>query len=86
MKKTGVLFCGFILFYCIQAFACNIFRRILALAPQVLASTGWLCVELSEDNVEQAAELCRAAGGWARVEVRRDLTRQPRVLVAVREG
>lgn len=64
----------------------DIFRRILALAPQVLAPTGWLCVELSEDNVEQAAELCRAAGGWARVEVRRDLTRRPRVLVAVREG
>ena len=64
----------------------DIFRRILALAPRALAPSGWLCVELSEDNVEQAAVLCRAAGGWARVEVRQDLTRRPRVLVAVREG
>ena len=64
----------------------DIFRRILAMAPQALAPAGWLCVELSEDNVERAAELCRDAGGWERVEVRQDLTQRPRVLVAVREG
>jgi release factor glutamine methyltransferase len=64
----------------------NLFRRILALAPQALVPGGWLCVELSEDNVVQAAELCRAQGGWSQVEVRNDLTRRPRVLVAVREG
>ena len=63
----------------------DLFRRILALAPQVLASAGWLCVELSEDNVCQAADLCRSAGGWQHVEVREDLTHRPRVLVAVRE-
>ncbi len=64
----------------------NLFRRILALAPQALVPGGWLCVELSEDNVVRAAELCQAQGGWSHVEVRNDLTRRPRVLVAVREG
>jgi release factor glutamine methyltransferase len=63
----------------------DVFRRILALAPQALSPEGWLCVELSEDNVHAAAELCRAQDGWSRVEVRDDLTRRPRVLVAVRE-
>ena len=63
----------------------DLFRRILGLAPTALAPAGWLCVELSEDNVEQAADLCRAQGGWAHVEVRQDLTHRPRVLVAVRE-
>lgn len=63
----------------------DLFRRILALAPQVLVPGGWLCVELSEDNVAQAARECQAQGGWAHVEVRQDLTRRPRVLVATRE-
>jgi len=64
----------------------DLFRRILDLAPQLLCAGGWLCVELFEENVYQAAELCRAQGGWSRVEVRQDLTHRPRVLVAVREG
>ena len=64
----------------------DLFRRILALAPVALAPGGWLCVELFEENVHQAAELCRQQGGWSHVEVRDDLTRRPRVLVAVREG
>ena len=63
----------------------DLFRRILALAPQVLAPAGWLCVELSEDNVHAAAALCQAQGGWVHVEVREDLTHRPRVLVARRE-
>ena len=63
----------------------DLFRRILALAPQLLAPAGWLCVELSEDNVHEAARLCQAQGGWAHVEVRDDLTHRPRVLVARRE-
>ncbi len=64
----------------------DLFRRILALAPRALTPGGWLCVELFEDNVHTAAELCRAQGAWQRVEVREDLTHRPRVLVAVREG
>ena len=63
----------------------NVFRRILALAPRVLASGGTLCLELFEGNVGQAAELVRAHGGWEDVRVLEDLTHRPRVLVARRE-
>lgn len=62
----------------------DVFRRILDLAPRALAPGGSLCVELFEDNVNDAAELVRAQPGWAHVEVREDLTHRPRVLVAVR--
>lgn len=62
----------------------DVFRRILDLAPRVLAPGGVLCVELFEDNVHDAADLVRAAGGWSHVEVRDDLTHRPRVLAAVR--
>ena len=64
----------------------DLFRRILDLAPVALASGGMLAVELFEENVRAAADLCREQGGWAHVEVREDLTHRPRVLVAVREG
>lgn len=64
----------------------DLFRRILELAPGLLMPGGWLCVELSEDNVEAAADLCGDQGGWSRIEVREDLTHRPRVLVAVKEG
>ena len=64
----------------------DVFRRILALAPTVLASGGTLCVELFEGNVHAAAELVRAEPGWAHVEVHEDLTHRPRVLVATREA
>ena len=64
----------------------DLFRRILDLAPVALAPGGMLAVELFEENVHDAADLCREQGGWAYVEVREDLTHRPRVLVAVREG
>ncbi|WP_058270748.1 peptide chain release factor N(5)-glutamine methyltransferase [Olsenella massiliensis] len=64
----------------------DVFRRILALAPAALRPGGLMCVELFEGNVAAAAELTRAQGGWASVEVRQDLTRRPRVLAALREG
>jgi tRNA threonylcarbamoyl adenosine modification protein (Sua5/YciO/YrdC/YwlC family) len=64
----------------------DVFRRLLELAPSALRPGGALAVELAETNVEAAAELCRAQGGWAAVEVRQDLTRRPRVLLAIREG
>lgn len=62
----------------------DLFRRILEIAPRALASGGWLCVELFEDALAQAADMVRAQAGWARVEVREDLTHRPRILVAVR--
>ncbi|MBR3316923.1 MAG: peptide chain release factor N(5)-glutamine methyltransferase [Atopobiaceae bacterium] len=63
----------------------DVFRRILEVAPRLLAPAGMLCVELFEDNVHDAADLVRASSGWSRVEVREDLTHRPRVLVAVRD-
>jgi release factor glutamine methyltransferase len=64
----------------------DVFRRILDVAPLLLAPQGWMCVELSEDNVELAAGLCRARGCWTHVEVRQDLTGRPRVLRAILQG
>ena len=64
----------------------DVFRRLLDLAPTALAPGGMLAVELFEDALAAAADLVRVQGGWASVEVREDLTRRPRVLVAVREG
>ena len=64
----------------------DVFRRLLELAPQALAPGGMLAVELFEGALEQAAELARAQGGWATVEIREDLTHRSRVLVATREG
>ena len=64
----------------------DVFRRLLELAPAALAPGGMLAVELYEGALDAAAELVRAQDGWARVEMREDLTRRPRVLVAVREG
>ena len=63
----------------------DVFRRLLDLAPEALEPGGMLCVELYEGSLDQAAELVRAREGWARAEVREDLTHRPRVLVAVRE-
>lgn len=64
----------------------DIYRRLLELAPRALVPGGVFAVELFETSVEEAARLARAQGGWASVEVRRDLTRRPRFVVAVREG
>ena len=62
----------------------DVFRRLLELAPRALAPGGTLAVELYEGSLDQAAELTREQGGWERVEIREDLTRRPRFLVAVR--
>ena len=62
----------------------DVFRRLLEVAPEVLAPGGMFCVELFEDNVYAAAELVRAQQGWTQVEVREDLTHRPRILVARR--
>lgn len=64
----------------------DVFRRILELAPRALCPGGMMVFELFEGHLDVAAELTRAQGGWASVEVREDLTHRPRILVAVREG
>ena len=64
----------------------DVFRRLLELAPVALAPGGTLAVELFEGSLEDAAALVREREGWASVEVREDLTRRPRVLVAKREA
>ncbi len=64
----------------------DVFRRLLGLAPVALKPGATMALELSEDNVEMAADMCREQGGWSHVEVRQDLTRRPRVLLATREG
>lgn len=64
----------------------DVFRRLVDLAPGALTPGGMLCCELYEGHLGAAADLVRAQGGWASVEVRQDLTGRPRVLVAVREG
>lgn len=64
----------------------DVFRRLLKLAPQALRAGGMFVCELFETNVGIAAQLCHEQSGWARIEVRDDLTHRPRVLVAVREG
>ena len=64
----------------------DVFRRLLDLAPTALCPGGMMAVELFEGHLDAAADLVRAQPGWARVEVREDLTHRPRVLVAVREG
>lgn len=64
----------------------DVFRRLLELAPVALKPGAAMALELSEDNVEMAADMCREQGGWSHVEVRQDLTRRPRVLLATREG
>ena len=64
----------------------DVFRRLLELAPVALVPGGMLAVELFEGSLEDAAALVREREGWASVEVREDLTRRPRVLVAKREA
>ena len=59
----------------------DVFRRILELAPRMLAPGGLLAVELFEEALDEAAALVRAAGGWEGVEIRPDLTGRPRVLL-----
>ncbi len=64
----------------------DVFRRLLDLAPVALAPGGMLAVELYEGSLEDAVALVSERDGWAAVEVREDLTRRPRVLVARREA
>lgn len=59
----------------------DVFRRLVAAAPRVLRPGGLLACELFEDSLEQAAEVCRAAG-FEDVSIAADLTRRPRFVMA----
>ena len=60
----------------------DVYRRLLALAPQALVPGGMLAVELHEDCLDAAAQLANEQGAWKDVEIRRDLTGRTRFLVA----
>ena len=57
-------------------------REIVEQAPRHLAARGLLALELAEDRTHQAAGWLRGAPGWQAVEVRDDLARRPRYLLA----
>lgn len=59
----------------------DIFRRLVKAAPHMLRPGGLLACELFEGHLEQAAGLCREAGMWD-VQVKRDLTDRPRMVLA----
>lgn len=64
----------------------NVYRRLLELAPVALMPGGLFACELHEDALEAAADLAHAQGVWKSVEIRQDLTRRNRFLVATLEG
>lgn len=64
----------------------DVYRRLLELAPRALVPGGLFACELHEDALETAADLARKQGGWKSIEIRQDLTRRNRFLVAAREG
>lgn len=64
----------------------DVFRGILTHALDFVRPRGLLCVELFEDNVNSAAELCRADSRFAEVRVESDLNHRPRFLVARLQG
>jgi release factor glutamine methyltransferase len=57
-------------------------REIVAAAPRHLAARGLLALELAETRVHEAAGWLRGGPGWQEVEVRDDLARWPRYLLA----
>lgn len=58
-------------------------RRLAAEAPRVLGSGGWLLLELGEGQAAGARDLL-AAGGFERIEVRRDLAGTERMIAGRR--
>jgi release factor glutamine methyltransferase len=57
-------------------------REIVEQAPRHLAPGGLLALELAEDRAHQVAGWFRGAPAWQAVEVRDDLARRPRYLLA----
>jgi release factor glutamine methyltransferase len=61
----------------------GVLRPLVAGAMSVLEAGGWLAVEIDPRQADAVTEMCRAAG-FERVEVKRDLARQVRAVVAMR--
>jgi release factor glutamine methyltransferase len=59
-------------------------RAILDAAPRQLVARGLLALELSESHAEHVATSLEGAHDWEHVELRRDLSGRPRVLLARR--
>jgi len=59
-------------------------RTILDAAPRRLVARGLLALELSESHAEHVAASLEGAHDWEHVELRRDLSGHPRVLLARR--
>ncbi len=57
-------------------------REIVEQAPRHLVPGGLLALELAEERVHQVAGSLQGAPGWQAVEVRDDLARRPRYLLA----
>jgi release factor glutamine methyltransferase len=57
-------------------------REIVERAPQHLVPGGLLALELAEERAHQVAGWLQGAPGWQAVEVREDLARRPRYLLA----
>lgn len=63
----------------------DVFRRLVEVAPQVLAPGGALCVELHETCLDAARNILCEDGGWHDIVVHNDLAGRPRLLCAERE-
>lgn len=59
----------------------DVFRRLVSAAPDMLKPGGLLACELFEESLDDAAEICRAAG-MVDVEALNDLTGRPRFITA----
>lgn len=59
----------------------DIFRRLVNAAPSMLKPGGLLACELHETTLDQAADLCRAAG-FEDVGIAQDLAGRPRIILA----
>lgn len=59
----------------------SVFRRLLDAAPRMLKPGGLFACELFEESLDEAADLCRAAG-MVDVRIVFDLTHRPRIVLA----
>lgn len=64
----------------------DVIRRLIANAPQHLASQGKLLIEISGEQVDAVSQLLTANGNYGDIAVQKDLAKQPRVVRAVRKG
>lgn len=64
----------------------RVFRGLLELVPTYVRPGGFFCVELFEDNVQTAAQLCRQSNLFSTVEVTKDLAGRSRFIIATTKG